>query len=146
MKKLILGLLLIFSFSYGVEENLYLTKDIDIIKSTQKYAFEIYAMHPTKAKRIVIDVLEVYESSYGSESLSMVSMCLGFVNIGVLNSVKECNSSTAHLMAFYQFANLIPDYSFENIVQVVTSFGIVMCKMAAEEIKQEYNNGKKKRI
>ena len=144
MKKIILVLLLIFSFSYG-EENLYITKNSNTINLTQKYAFELYAIHPTKAKLILNDVLVSYENVYGSESLIEVSTCFGFVKLRLLKYIEDCEVLT-HIMAFNNFVKEDPEYSLTIVTQVVTSFGIVMCKMAAEEIQKGYNNGKKKRI
>lgn len=142
MKKLILGLLLIFSFSYG-EENIHLVQNTEVVTLTTLYASKIFNLSPSYTKEIIREVLAYYERVYGSDSLASVSLCLALNNIEFHDSIAQCNIG-AHLTAFHNFIEDLDKDDYVATIRVATSFGLAWIDMV--ERKNSNENKNKKRI
>lgn len=147
MKKLILGLLLIFSFSYG-SENRHLTQRNDIITLTNSYARTYYDLYPKQSKKVIRNVLQPYEETYGSKSLMSISMCMALFKVEFFDTLTKCETDDLH--TFFRIIDRLDklDKDYGDIaLKVTTSFGIALLEILEYELKEmEDENKNKKRI
>lgn len=145
MKKLILGLLLIFSFSYS-EENLHLTQRDEIITLTSSYSKRLFDLDHIQTKRIVISVLRAYEEEFGSKSLMNVSMCMTNFTTGYYEHLDDCKVTSDLAGMKYFLKEVNKDYK-KIIINVITSFGAALIETTLNTLlEEEYDEKNKKRI
>lgn len=145
MKKLILGLLLMFNFSY-CEENLHLAQKIEIITLTSSYGKQFLDYNHIQVKEVIEYVLEGYEKTFGSKSLANVSMCLAKFKVGYHKDFSECKVTT-DLVSFNHYVKNIDEDYYDIIVNVTTLFGMALIEIGSNRIKEIENEKKnKKRI
>lgn len=145
MKKLILGLLLIFSFSYG-NENRHLTQRADVITLTSSYAHRLFSLNHIETKEILINVLGAYEEEFGSQSLMNVSMCMTNFTTGYYETLDDCKVKADFSGLKYFLKGVNKDYK-EIITQVTTALGAAFIEISLNELYEKENEKKnKKRI
>lgn len=145
MKKLILGLLLIFSFSY-CNENRHLAQRFDVITLTSSYSKRVFDLTHIQTTEVIREVLTDYEEAFGTDSLRDVSQCMAKNVSGYYTDIKECNIPD-DLYAFMRFINPVDKDDKDIILKVTTSFGMALIELTVNALQEiEYEKKNKKRI
>lgn len=141
MKKIILGLLLVFSVSLA--GNLY-TESKVFISGVKSIALIRFNLPPSETEKIIKNVLLPFEVNNGAEELVAVSMCYFLFDTERIQHLKECEIDTTIINSNTALENYNQEYQYA-IMQVYTAAGYVIDIMGRYYRKTQ-PNGKKKRI
>lgn len=141
MKKIILGLMLLCSFSFS--SNLYTENKVFIegVKITSLIRFDLPI---NETEKIIKNVLRTFEVNNGTNDFLDFSYCSLQMELQTISDLKECEINNA----IYDIFEALQDYTKEyqiKILQVYIASGYIV-DLIIKKAERTQSNGKKKRI
>lgn len=141
MKKIILGLLLVFSVSLA--DNLY-TESRIFVAAIKSMALMRFNLPTEETDKIIKNVLLPFEVNNGADELAAVSLCYFLFDTERITHLKECEIDTTIINSNTALENYNQEYQYA-IMQVYTATGYAI-DILGRYYQRTQPNGKKKRI